>query len=163
MCLKGPSWSLHQHCSSVKVRYDARARQKWGDEFKRLKRQNEKKTTTTIRLGGSCVSAHQLALAAWQMCLIHKASTLILSIKCDLCVEVGGRKGHEVALVTFSVDKCAKKVKVLIISTLDVNTESRKSSWHPVPLFIYWEDHNSLNLGRYLFICRFKLILLTDE
>lgn len=39
----------------------------------------------------------------------------------DLCVEVGERKAHEVALVTFSVNKCVNKVKISIISTLDLN------------------------------------------
>lgn len=60
------------------------------------------------------------------------ANTLILvdqTHKRDLYVEVGGQKGHRVALVIFSVDKCANKVKVLIISTLDVNIEIEKSSF----------------------------------
>lgn len=40
----------------------------------------------------------------------------------DLCAELRGRKGHEVASVTFSADKCPIKVRALIISTLDANT-----------------------------------------
>lgn len=91
------------------------ARQKWGDEFKRFKGQNENQQ---FDCGG-------------KLCLNSSARSGSLTNALDSYSKHVDPvdQTHKRALVIFSVDKCANKVKVLIISTLDVNIEIEKSSF----------------------------------